>query len=143
MSDTAIHEGGCLCGAVRFRARGPSLEVNHCHCRMCQRATGQPSVAWAAFTADAIELLSGGELRRYASSSWASRGFCAVCGSPLTFHYVEDGRPMVDVTVASFDDPAAFAPTKHLWSESAVPWLAGMDTHLPRFARSSGATPTS
>ncbi|GIK98350.1 MAG: aldehyde-activating protein [Alphaproteobacteria bacterium] len=142
MSEAAFHDGGCLCGAVRFRARGESLGVNHCHCRMCQRATGQPSVVWAAFEAASFQVLQG-TIQEYASSSWATRGFCARCGSALTFHYVDEGRPMVDVTVASFDQPEAFPPTKHLWTESAVPWLAGMDTHLPRFAKSSGGTPTS
>lgn len=138
----AVHPGGCLCGAVRYRALGEGLGVNHCHCRMCQRATGQPSVAWAAFAAADFELLQG-TITEHASSAWATRGFCARCGSPLTFRYVEGGRPMVDVTVASFDEPAAFPPTKHLWTESAIPWLSGMDTHLPRSAGSSGESPTS
>ena len=142
MSEATIRHGGCLCGAIRFRTTGETLGASHCHCRMCQRATGQPSVAWAAFEAANFEVLRGA-IKDYASSSWATRGFCARCGSPLTFRYVEDGRPMVDVTVASFDDPADLQPTKHLWTETAVPWLAGMDTHLPRFARSSSGTPTS
>lgn len=142
MSGPLTHDGGCLCGAVRFRARGKSLGVNHCHCRMCQRATGQPSVAWAAFAAADFQVLQG-TIKEYASSSWATRGFCRQCGSPLTFHYVDGGRPMVDVTVATFDDPEAFPPTRHLWTESALPWLADLDTHLPRFKRSSGDNPAS
>ena len=129
-------EGGCLCGAVRYRA-GALSGAGYCHCRMCQRATGQPSVVWAAFEAASFQVLQG-TIQEYASSSWATRGFCARCGSPLAFHYVDEGRPMVDATVASFDQPEAFPPTKHLWTESAVPWLHVQDD-LPRHKRSRGA----
>jgi len=142
MTTQEIHTGGCLCGAVRYQAVGEGLGVSHCHCRMCQRATGQPSVAWITFKEANFQVLEG-TIKEYASSSWAMRGFCGQCGSPLTFRYVEEGIPMIDVTVASFDRPAVFPPTVHLWTHSAVPWLSGMDTHLPRLPGSSGDSPTS
>ena len=42
-----VTDGGCLCGAVRYRLEGPPLHADYyCHCRMCQRAAGAPVVAW-------------------------------------------------------------------------------------------------
>ena len=35
-----ILEGGCLCGAIRYRLSGPTLFVSQCACRDCQKATG-------------------------------------------------------------------------------------------------------
>lgn len=51
---TQVHEGGCLCGAVRYRITGEPKSVGYCHCRMCQRAAGAPVVAWATVPADAL-----------------------------------------------------------------------------------------
>ena len=37
-------EGGCLCGAVRYRISAAPSHTDYCHCRMCQRSTGAPVV---------------------------------------------------------------------------------------------------
>lgn len=131
MSDEEIHEGGCLCGAVRYRARGRPTQVNHCHCRMCQRASGAPLVTWATFPADRVEWIKGAPARRR-SSDIAERGFCAACGSALLWQ--EDARrDMIDLTAGTLDRPEAVRPQDHIWTESAVPWLAIADG-LPRYS---------
>ena len=68
-------EGGCLCGAVRYRVEGPPLHAGYCHCRMCQRAAGAPVVAWGAWPADRFAWLQG-KPGRFASSTfpvWSTR----------------------------------------------------------------------
>ena len=45
-------EGGCLCGAVRYRAFWPAYGITHCHCQTCRRASGAPFVTWAGFDTD-------------------------------------------------------------------------------------------
>ncbi|MGK6320438.1 GFA family protein [Sphingomonas sp. DT-204] len=119
--------GGCQCGAKRYRAMIDDDEAYLCHCRMCQRATGGVSIAFKNVMKADVEW-TGEEPDRYASSSFAKRGFCARCGTPLT--YESDGHDRMDLTVGSFDDPSRFRPVSHSGVESWHPqWL---DTsHLP------------
>ena len=126
---TATIDGGCLCGAVRWRARGRVLSVTHCHCSMCRRASGAPVLTWASFAADDFALTSGA-LARYDSSPEAWRGFCAACGSQISFGY--RSRPdLIYLTVGGFDDPQAVVPERHIWTDDRLLWLELSDT-LPR-----------
>lgn len=123
MSDAnpASIEGGCLCGAVRYRATAAPLNSMMCHCNSCRRAAGAPVVAWITFPSDAFTFTNGTP-NRYASSAGVVRTFCPGCGTPLT--YVHQGRPGdVDVTTASLDHPDRFPPTWHGWLEDTLPWL--------------------
>ncbi len=125
-------EGGCLCGGVRYRVEGPPSQADFCHCRQCQRGAGAPVVAWGIWPAERFAWLRG-EPRTFASSPNGRRSFCPACGGSLTF--VDPGDPgVVEVTLASLDDPAAVAPTDHTWTESRVPWLEIADGK-PRHAR--------
>lgn len=124
------YEGGCLCGKVRFRVTAPPLDTGYCHCRMCQRNSGAPVVAWAIFPAASFSWVAG-EPGTYASSAPAKRNFCATCGSYLVFtSNLFPGE--VSVNTASFDDPNAFPPRKHIFSESRIKWFHTAD-ELPRF----------
>jgi len=116
-----IAEGGCLCGQVRYRAdAAPTLSMI-CHCRSCRRASGAPAVAWVTFATDAFALTAG-EPRRFASSDPVRWGFCAACGTSLTYEHA--ARPgEIDVTTASLDDPDAFPPTYHAQLADDVAWL--------------------
>jgi hypothetical protein len=133
MSAEEIHEGGCLCGTVRYRARGRPTQVNHCHCRMCQRGSGAAVVTWATFPAARVEWVRGRPtLRR--SSDIAARGFCGSCGSALLWQG-DAHKDLIDLTAGTLDRPEAIKPEDHIWTESAVPWLP-VDDGLPRYKRS-------
>jgi hypothetical protein len=112
--------GGCQCGAVRYRVEAFQEGANLCHCRMCQKASGGPFMAFAP-VAHADFILTQGTLSLFRSSEIAERGFCAACGTPLT--YLGRDSDHISVTIGSLDDPAAVAPTGQLASEAAVPWL--------------------
>ena len=129
-------EGGCLCGKVRYRVEGPPLRVGYCHCRMCQRASGAPLVAWIGWPAERFALIRG-EPASFASSAKGVRSFCPACGSQLLFRDPR-GAGEVEVTLASLDDPAAFRPQEHIWTASRFPWLELAD-RLPRY---EGAPPS-
>jgi len=123
--------GGCLCGAMRYLITARPLSVAYCHCRMCQRASGSPVVNWATLPLTAFRV-TGGQLTFNRSSAKAERGFCARCGSQMTFQFTE-GPNEIDVTVATLDDPATLPPQYHIWTSSQQPWLLLGDT-LPRHA---------
>ena len=112
--------GGCQCGAVRYRFDAPPRDANICHCRMCQKATGSPFGAFAALARHDL-IFTRGAPKRYQSSAIAERGFCADCGTPLTYSGVNSSR--VSVTICSLDDPNAVAPQSQLDADNAVPWL--------------------
>jgi hypothetical protein len=131
--------GGCLCGAVRYRTSGPASALSLCHCVSCRRAAGAPSLAWAIFPEDKVEITSGA-VAEFESTPGVTRGFCARCGTSLT--YARANRPgLFDVTTASLDDPEAFAPTKEIWTEERLTWVAPHPT-LPQFDQFS-TRPTS
>lgn len=98
--------GGCQCGAIRFTAERLGA-ASICHCRMCQKATG----GFFGPYVDAFELTwTNGEPARFASSAEVRRGFCAACGTPLTF----ESKGNVGVMIGALDDPEAAPPTTQL-----------------------------
>lgn len=106
--------GGCNCGHIRYSANVKNDEAYLCHCRMCQRATGGVSIAFKGFKA--ADVVWGHEPDWYLSSPIARRLFCAQCGTPLGFQYLDSDR--LDLTVGSFDDPSSFAPVAHFGIET-------------------------
>lgn len=112
-----IMTGGCQCGRVRFEAEPTELLGYFCHCRMCQRAVGHVYAAFVNLPRTKVRWTRA-EPDRYDSSSFAKRGFCRACGTPLTFEY-DDGESM-DLTLGAFDDPAAFGFKHHFGVESRV-----------------------
>lgn len=121
-------KGGCQCGRVRYVAEIDSDDAYLCHCRMCQRATGGVSIAFANVPAERLRWES--EPDWYRSSPIARRPFCSACGTPLGFAFLENAQN-VDITVGSFDDPSRFRPVHHYATESMhEAWIDIRD--LPR-----------
>ena len=116
--------GGCACGRVRFEADVDSDDAYLCHCRMCQRASGNVSLAMKGISRAKVRWDS--EPDWYASSPIARRPFCASCGTSLGFAY-NDSDDM-DLTVAAFDDPSRFVPDHHFGAENIhEAWLDTSD----------------
>ena len=130
----ARHTGGCQCGAVRYALYAEPERVHLCHCRKCQRAVGGPFAAFAPVRlADFAWTRGAPAIHR--SSETATRGFCAACGTPLSFQH--DGGDWIDVTIGSLDRPEAVAPECHYGVESRLPWLDALDA-LPRLETQPG-----
>ena len=107
--------GGCACGRVRYTATVHDDDAYLCHCRMCQRASGNVSLAMLNVKQAGVSWSE--EPDWYRSSPIAERPFCATCGTSLGFRYLE-GSEWMDLTVAAFDDPSGFKPTSHFGAES-------------------------
>jgi hypothetical protein len=122
-------EGGCLCGAVRYRIDASDGIVDYCHCRTCQRAAGAPVVAWVQVAPERFALTAG-TLASFASSPGCDRHFCARCGTQISM--TDHGGRSVGVTVASLDQPDRLAPSSHGWTSAQLEWLAIKDD-LPRY----------
>lgn len=117
----ANHEGGCLCGAIRYRVAGQPSDTNVCYCTQCQRQSGAVMPAFAAYPLDRFTLLQG-EPVTYRASDSATRQFCARCGSSLFWKH--DKRAELDVFLGTLDDPSAMPPPKdQIWAEHQVSWI--------------------
>jgi len=119
--------GGCQCGRVRYAVEVEDFDACACHCRMCQRATGNVFVALKTVPQGRLRW-TGAAPDEFTSSPFARRGFCRECGTPLTFAYTDSET--IDLTVASFDDPGRFVPTSNFGIESRQAHWRRLD-HLP------------
>jgi hypothetical protein len=131
--------GGCLCGAIRFRAGADPIRAVNCHCATCRRVSGAAFMTFVHFPKSAFAW-TGTAPRRYRSSADAERGFCPVCGSTLSIHE-EVLADRVLVSLGSLDRPELVRPDDHVWTRSQLPWLEVVDD-LPRFATISDAVPS-
>ena len=116
------HEGGCLCGAVRYAVNAPPARVTYCHCRFCQRATGSAYLVEPVFNMADFKVIHG-EPKVYDHVSEGSGKrvhihFCSNCGTKLYLGF-ERFPDVVGLYGGTFDDPNWFdrtAPTtKHIF----------------------------
>ncbi|HEV7915267.1 MAG TPA: GFA family protein [Albitalea sp.] len=122
MNTPDFADGGCLCGAVRYRIQGAPRSSGVCHCRSCRLASGAPAVGWIAVGLDRYQLLQGHPATRH-SSPHVVRSFCPRCGTP--FGYRNDDAPeLIELTTATLDHPEQFPPTREIWLEHRIAWEA-------------------
>ena len=114
-----VMTGGCQCGAVRY-ALFEAPESTVCHCRMCQKAVGGPFAALSKVKT-AHFAWTRGQPCGFESSSAAERHFCANCGTPLTFHFLDGDA--IEVTTGSLDNPGVLPITKNFGTEARLPWI--------------------
>ena len=134
MNDDKLLTGGCLCGRVRYEIRGEPIWVVHCHCASCRRHTGSPMTTFVGLEEDQLSF-SAGEPGRYQSSPGVWRGFCAECGTPLTYSGVRAPGEM-HVYLGTLDEPEAVRPTRHVFTGEALSWFQIAD-ELPRHQTTS------
>ena len=130
--------GGCLCGAVRFESKEPPFEGFYCHCTICQRAYGGLFSATLRVPGSAFRFTKG-EPNYYRATNFATRSFCADCGSPLPFF--ADANQDVWIKIGSLDHPedwpmtkdATWGHSKHWHLDTKIRWEEISDG-LPRAA---------
>jgi hypothetical protein len=112
------YTGGCQCGAVRFNAKGPPGRASLCYCRMCQRASGAPFMAFVRFRLNQINWSNPPAV--FSSSNIVERGFCNACGTPLSYRNI-NGEYM-SLTLHSLDQPHQVQPEMRFSSEAEPAW---------------------
>ena len=132
--------GSCLCGAVRFSIRPPTLFCGHCHCSMCRRSHGAGYVTWFGVARGQFSMDSGEtNLVRFRSSEHGTRSFCGRCGSSLFCEFTHH-PDIVDVVLASMHAPIDRGPQCHFYFDDRVEWVAVNDG-LPRLGGPTGREP--
>jgi hypothetical protein len=121
--------GGCQCGAVRFHVDGELGRASLCHCRMCQKAFGSAFGPLVSVKTERLGWTRGGP-KHFRSSEKILRGFCADCGTPLTYEW---SAGVVDIAIGAFDRAAEITPVLQLSVETALPWVL----HIDQIARPS------
>jgi hypothetical protein len=127
-------EGGCACGAVRYRLTESPLIVHACHCRDCQHLTGSAFVVNLWIERGHVELVAGA-LRAFPISAGSGRGHdvssCERCGGAVWSRYHAPPGDTLFVRGGTLDRPADVTPEVHIFTRSKLPWLP-----LPEGARS-------
>jgi hypothetical protein len=127
--------GGCLCGAVRYRATAEPIVTRVCWCRVCQYVGAGSGTVNVCFPSAAVS--TEGVLQDYEltadSGNRMHRRFCPTCGTHV--FTASEARPhLVFVRVGTLDDPEIAQPAMTIWTESAPSW-ACFDERLPKVAR--------
>ena len=124
--DPAPLDGGCTCGAVRYRLHAVPMLVHCCHCRWCQRESGAAFALNALVERDRLQVLQGApEEARVPSESGKGQRIvrCPQCRVALWSHYPGGGDAIAFVRVGTLADPARCPPDVHIFTASRLPWV--------------------
>jgi hypothetical protein len=119
---TKVLTGGCLCGHIRFEAKGIPQKPHTCSCGMCRKHSGGLTLTWVEYPrADVKWTGKGGKPRTWRSSDFSSRAFCPKCGSTLG---ALDDNPVVALTTGAFDKPQLLPlkPEYHAFKGARPKW---------------------
>jgi len=126
---SVVREGGCACGAVRYRLASEPMFTHCCHCLNCQRQTGSAFVINLLIEADRVELLAGApepvDVPRDDGST--QRIFrCPTCQVAVYSNY--GYAKVLFVRGGTLDDPSSIEPDVHIYTSSKLPWIALPDS---------------
>jgi hypothetical protein len=117
-------EGGCSCGAVRYRLTSDPLFTHCCHCLNCQRQTGSAFVINLLIEADRVELLAGDPQPVDVPRDDGNTQRIYRCADCQVAVFSEYGRPEIKfVRAGTLDEPSRVTPDVHIYTRSKVPWL--------------------
>ena len=124
MSETP-YAGGCLCGALRFKAEGEPLYQGYCFCADCKKASGSGFIPFMGFPASAVRI--SGPTRQFRSKSFRGgesvRNFCPTCGG-LVFGGIVGEDTEHTIYAGALDDPSGFEPKVAIFNRDRPGWMA-------------------
>ena len=129
-----MHNGSCLCGAVKYQVDAPIESATHCHCSQCRSRGARRHLRQRAL--EQLRWTAGEDLvTRYHSSPGVTRSFCRQCGATLQWYSDKAHPNWVSIALGTLDSPLGEIPQKHIYPESKADWYAIADG-LPREPRS-------
>jgi hypothetical protein len=121
---SALREGGCACGAIRYRLQSDPLFIHCCHCRNCQRQTGSAFVINLMIEASHVEMVAGAPQPVEVPRDDGNTQRIFRCPTCQVAAYSEYGRPEVRyVRGGTLDQPSEVTPDVHIFTKSKVSWL--------------------
>ena len=114
------HLASCQCGAARAEMTGAPKFVGNCHCEACRKATGGAVSTWVGFNDDQVRWLTE-KPSYYASSAGVKRGYCAKCGTPLTYAG-EKWAGETHFLIGVMEHPENYTPQGEVFADEALPW---------------------
>ncbi|MBE7204469.1 MAG: GFA family protein [Parafilimonas terrae] len=120
-----VHEGGCLCGALRFLVAGDPVAVSICHCENCRKNSGSAFSVNAIFAGRVLELAGTPAVYEDVGETGnvVRRLFCGRCGTPIESQSVYSVPGYTVIKAGAFDDPARFVPDSEVYCGQALPWV--------------------
>jgi len=126
-------DGGCACGAIRYRLTSDPLFTHCCHCLNCQRQTGSAFVINLLIEADRVEPLAGVAVPVDVPRDEGGKQRIFRCPTCQVAVFSEYGRPAVRfVRGGTLDDPSGVAPDVHIFTRSKLSWV-GLPDSVPAF----------
>jgi hypothetical protein len=120
-----MREGGCDCGAVRYRMNAEPMIVHCCHCRWCQRETGSGFVINAIVETSNLDVTGGTIMVDTPSASGNGQKIvrCPKCHVALWSHYGQAGTALAFVRAGTLDHPSSVTPDVHIFTSTKLPWI--------------------
>jgi hypothetical protein len=128
-------EGGCYCGAVRYKSEGEPMMKAQCHCRECQYISGGSPNMFVLMPLDGFSYTKGTpkKFKRSDLEYAVTREFCAECGTHLVTR--PQALPALVLKVGTLDDPSLFdGPQAAIYTIDKQPFHQIPDG-LPAFER--------
>ena len=128
---TKIHsiQGGCLCGAIKFKIKGELRPVINCHCGQCRHTHGH-FAAYTAVEKKSLNFVNDYSLKWFISSNKARRGFCQECGASLFFERIEGNK--ISIAAGMLDFSEGLKTVEHIFFDEKPDYYE-INDDLPKY----------
>jgi hypothetical protein len=131
-----MREGGCACGAVRYRLTSEPLFVNCCHCLLCQRQSGTAFALNLVIEADRVEVVTGEPQPVVVEIDDGRTKTTYRCPACQVAVFGQSSRPDLRfVRAGTLDKASEIVPDAHIYTRSKLPWVV-LEASIPAFETS-------